>query len=237
MQCESELLEAERVNLSVQQSMVAAGTQAAQQSDPTTPCDEYAYKCSLKGLPKRVALTHFTHKVYKDILHNTSEDQRKIDCKYIRHNKRLQTMVTLEQSKTPTSLKDSKRFYINAYYSVGYGHPLAYRLGYKTGDVLGYKGGFVEGLKNKIGPFDPRTLRQDSSQESEVYEQTSDEDKSGIISRHVQDSLLYTSNTSGSSSDEDSDHSLKGALISLYNSTSDNSSAESDQESTDDEQW
>merc|ERR1712074_266731 len=173
-----------------------------------TPC-EYGYKSSLKGLPKRVALTHFTHEVYKDILHNTSEDQRKIGCKYIRHNKRLQTMVTLEQTKRPTSLKDSKRFYINAYYSVGYGHPLAYRLGYKTGEVLGYKGGFVEGLKNKIGPFDPRTLRQDSSPESEVYGQSSDEDESGVISRHVQDSLLYTSNTSGSSSsssdDEDSD--------------------------------
>merc|ERR1712105_530391 len=108
----------------------------------------------------------------------------------------------------------------------------AYRLGYKTGDVLGYKGGFVEGLKNKIGPFDPRTLRQDSSPESEVYGQTSDEDESGVISRHVQDSLLYTSNTSGSSDDEDSDdRSLKGALILLYNSNSDGTSAadESDQ--------
>ena len=192
MQCEIELLEAERVKQSVQQSIVAstaASIHQQQQSAPTTPC-EYGYKSSLKGLPKRVALTHFTHKVYKDILHNTSEEQRKIDCKYIRHNRRLQSMVTLEQTKSPTRLRDSKRFYINAYYSIGYGHPLAYRLGYKNGDVLGYKGGFVEGLKNKIGPFDPRTLRQDSSPESEVYGQSSDEDESGLISRHVQDSLL-----------------------------------------------
>ena len=152
-------------------------------------------------------------------------------------------MVTLKQTKSPTRLRDSKRFYINAYYSIGYGHPLAYRLGYKNGDVLGYKGGFVEGLKNKIGPFDPRTLRQDSSPESEVYGQSSDEDESGVISRHVQDLLLYTSNTSGSSDDEDSDdHSLKEALISLYNSNSSDSSSADDgsdqeEESTGDEQW
>ena len=95
-------------------------------------------------------------------------------------------MVTLEQSKTPTSLKDSKRFYINTYYSIGYGHPLAYRLGYRTGDVLGYKGGFVEGLKNKIGPFDKDTLQhQQDSQERDVYEESSDESECGIISREV----------------------------------------------------
>ena len=150
-------------------------------------------------------------------------------------------MVTLEQTKSPTRLRDSKRFYINAYYSVGYGHPLAYRLGYKNGDVLGYKGGFVEGLKNKIGPFDQRTLQQDSP-ESEVYEQNSDEDETGLISSHVQDSLLYTSNDSGSSTSSEGqdsevdDHSLKQALISLYND-GEEEEEETGDDDDDDEQW
>ena len=155
-------------------------------------------------------------------------------------------MVSLEQTKSPTRLRDSKRFYINAYYSVGYGHPLAYRLGYKTGDVLGYKGGFVEGLKNKIGPFDQLTLQQDSP-ESEVYDQNSDEDETGLISSHMQDALLYTSDDSGGSSTSsegqdskvEDDHALKQALISLYNDGEEEETGDddNDDDDDDDEQW
>ena len=74
-------------------------------------------------------------------------------------------MVTMQQGKTPTRLRDSKRFYINTYYSVGYGHPLSFRLGYVVGDVMSFKGGFIDGLKDNVGPWDLNTLHPDSTDE------------------------------------------------------------------------
>ena len=136
-------------------------------------------------------------------------------------------MVTLQQGKTPTSLKDSKRFYINTYYSVGYGHPLAFRLGYRRGHVTSFKGGFVDGLRDEFGPWDRQSLQQDPSEEDSYDDDSSDANDCGIISREIHDSLLYES----SDSSEDSDSSLKDALICLHNSSSEGSS-DDDEESS-----
>ena len=82
---------------------------------------------------------------------------------------------------------------------------------------MSFKDGFIDGLKDNVGPWDLNTLHPDSTDEE--LDDSSDENDCGIISREVQDSLLYTSS---SNSSQDTDTSTQAALMSLYNSSSDN---------------
>merc|ERR1712106_452200 len=131
------------------------------------------YKQALKGCPRKIARKKFTHSVYKRILIDAvNEREREIGhnsviVNQIRYGTVDRTMVTLETCKTPMQLRDTKRFYLNAFYSVAYGHPLSYRLGYNVGDVLSCQGGYIRNTQHLIAPM-PRQV-QDIRTEGELH--------------------------------------------------------------------
>ena len=137
--------------------------------------DLVVYKSAMKGLPKPLALQKFPHAVYKDLLKkfmfDSAEKPISAELRNIRYSRLFQTNVNLYQTKIPLQFSDTKRFYLNKLYSIAYGHPLSYKLGYTDGNVISYTGGFVTGTRHLIGP-DTNSL----ADEPETIESSDDEE-------------------------------------------------------------
>ena len=159
--------------------------QQQQQQDYTRALLIY-WKQALKGLPKAIARKEFTHSVYKSILMDavTNRDRGKghnsVSVNQIRYGPQERTMVTLRTRKTPLQLRDTKRYYLNPFYSVAYAHPLSYLLGYKEGDVLSSQGGYVRNTQHLIAPRATQVqdirAEEDLQAEEEEEESTDDEE-------------------------------------------------------------
>ena len=69
---------------------------------------------------------------------------------HFRFNAKLGCMTTVRQGKVPLSLYDNKRFWVSYNKSYGYGHPETIKNGYRVGDILTYRGGYIRGTKHLI---------------------------------------------------------------------------------------
>ena len=109
----------------------------------------HIYKQAIKGCPRRAAKRYCRHSEFQKIL-RMPHRQLKVSSNHIRYNKKVKSMVTISQSRTPLSLFDNKRFWINFNFSVAYGHPLSYKHGFKDGDILTSRGGYIKETKDLL---------------------------------------------------------------------------------------
>ena len=111
------------------------------------PAVLWRVKLATKGVPKRYAEEDCTHGTFKDVLFNGSKGPN-ITFNRFRFNEKLGTITTVANTKTPLSLADNKRFYLNKFTSLGYGHPDAH--GEQLGDIISLKGGMIHNTQDKI---------------------------------------------------------------------------------------
>ena len=76
-------------------------------------------------------------------------------------------------------LRDTKRYYLNPFYSVAYAHPLSYLLGYKEGDVLSSQGGYVRNTQHLIAPraTQVQDIRAEEDLHAEEEEESTDDEE------------------------------------------------------------
>ena len=143
------------------------------------------YKQALKGCPKPIARKEFTHSVYKRILMDAVSNRvrekgnNSVHVNQIRYGPQDRTMVTLRTRKTPLQLRDTKRYYLNPFYSVAYAHPLSYLLGYKDGDVLSSQGGYIRNTQHLIAPraTQVQDIRAEEDLHAEEEEESTDDEE------------------------------------------------------------
>ena len=98
-------------------------------------------KMAVKGCPNKIVEKHFQFNQFKKILFG--EKCPSVESHHIAYNRTFRTMVTEKRSKIPLALYDNKRFWTDVNTSYGYNHPKSIEGGYKTGDILTTKGGFI----------------------------------------------------------------------------------------------
>merc|ERR1712055_385456 len=118
--------------------------------------------------------------------HNT------VSVNQIRYGPQDRTMVTLRTRKTPLQLRDTKRYYLNPFYSVAYAHPLSYLLGYKEGDVLSSQGGYVCNTQHLIAPR--ATQVQDIRAEEDLHVEEKEEEEESTDDEELPQLLLQALN-------------------------------------------
>ena len=101
------------------------------------------FKQAIKGCPLKAAERFLKHEDFQKIL-EMPQHKVKVTSNHIRYNKSVCCMVTEKDSKIPLSLFDNKRYWIDYNTSLGYGHPMSYSLGFKDGDIITTKGGYIK---------------------------------------------------------------------------------------------
>ena len=171
----------------------------------------HVYKTVLKGCPKKIVKKAFPHRVFKKLLikavrnykgNNDGEnnDRNVVNIRQIRYDPKLKTMVTLGLKKDPLQMRDTKRYYINPIYSVAYGHPASWEMGFRTGDILTSQGGYIKDTKHMIPPtarnvrdiYDQDMYGQEEEEDEESGEEEDSEDLTQIITQALSDSETET---------------------------------------------
>ena len=103
---------------------------------------DVSFKRVAKGVDRTQLGTAIDQSVYRNVYEETMKCPQIYNCSF-RFNPRISAMSTLAISKTPLSLRDDKRFWIDKDVSVAYGHELSFEHGFNTSDILCVKGGHI----------------------------------------------------------------------------------------------
>ena len=143
----------------------------APNSTPTTLTPEkvpvFQYKKTMKSCPASLLDKNFSHDYYKEVVNEGIVlNAKPVETSHIKFNEKIGRHTTTKLKRRPMTAIDIKRCYENPLVSYGYEHPKSLELGYKVGDILSTKGGYILGTEHLIDIQDVRKFNSVSGDES-----------------------------------------------------------------------
>ena len=151
---------------------------------PATEFCGFKYKKTMKSCPSSLLDRNFSHDYYKRVVTDGIVLAAKpVETNHIKFNELIGRHTTTKLKRRPMTAIDVKRYYENPFKSYGYGHPRSFELGYKVGDIISTKGGYILGTEHLIDIKDVRkfnTVNGDEISMNSVLEIGNDDEDEDI---------------------------------------------------------
>ena len=111
----------------------------------------FKYKKTMKSCPSSLLDKNFSHDYYKEVVNEGIVlNAKPVETTHIKFNEKIGRHTTTKLKRRPMTAIDIKRCYETPLVSYGYEHPKSFGLGYKVGDILSTKGGYILGTEHLI---------------------------------------------------------------------------------------
>ena len=136
----------------------------------SVPLDRANFKQATKGVPSHVSAEVYTHEEFQKIIQSPINEYECPEAVGYHFRKKNANMYTSKYTKTALTLFDNKRFWLNRFTSLGYGHPDIDKNQHKLGDILTHKGGYISGTKDMV------TVTPDDVEDDNQMDHVEDDD-------------------------------------------------------------